>query len=522
MARQHGNMTVAVVDKNGHPLMPTNSYRARHLKKSGRAVTYAYQPVYTIQLLDVEFVPEKNMVQDIELTCDTGYEHIGGSVCSEKHEYLHREYDLLPDETEKHNDCRKYRQGRRNRKRYRAPRFNNRKGAITEDGFAPSIRNKRDRHIDIIKSVCKVMPITDVYMEMGDFDTQALKAIEEGKPLPQGTDYQQGEQYGFLTLRAAVFSRDDYTCQCCGRDAFHDKAILHEHHMGFWKGDRTNRMANLLTVCEKCHTPKNHKPGGELYGLEPKLKSFKGATFMTSVRWNMIDKLKKALPGVRIHITYGAATKLSRQRLHLKKSHANDAYAMGNFHPKYKAHLERFRKRRRNNRVLEKFYDAVYIDTRDGIAKKGSQLGCNRTKRNIPRNNPNNERKYRGEKISKGHRNIRKQHYKLSPGDRVRCETDKKMYVVNGTQGNGRTVQLRTTKVVPLSKLQPMVKKGKTLPVAAGQKLALINTKEKHEVLSVDVTANTAVMQWFKGVKPDTLTRVSAYKTGWERIMPNN
>ena len=94
MRQHHGIVTVAVVDKNGHPLMPTNSYRARHLKKSGRAVTYAHRPVYTIQMLDVEFDPEKNMVQEIEVTCDTGYEHIGVSVCSEKHEYLQREYDL--------------------------------------------------------------------------------------------------------------------------------------------------------------------------------------------------------------------------------------------------------------------------------------------------------------------------------------------------------------------------------------------------------------------------------------------
>ena len=192
---------------------------------------------------------------------------------------------------------------------------------------------------------------------------------------------------------------------------------------------------------------------------------------------------------------------------------------MGNFHPKHRSHLEHFKKRRRNNRVLEKFYDAVYIDTRDGTEKMGSQLGCNRTKRNIPRNNPNNERKYRGEKKAKGHRSIRKQHYTLSPGDKVWCSTDKKMYIVNGMQNNGATVQLRTTKVVPLDKLQPMKKKGKTIPIAANQKLALISAKEKHTVLSVDEGTNTAVMRWFKGVNPSTLTRVSSYKTGWERIV---
>ena len=59
-----------------------------------------------------------------------------------------------------------------------------------------------------ISRISKVMPVTDITMEMGNFDTQVLKAKEEGKPLPQGTDYQHGERYGIATLREAVFARD--------------------------------------------------------------------------------------------------------------------------------------------------------------------------------------------------------------------------------------------------------------------------------------------------------------------------
>jgi hypothetical protein len=64
----------------------------------------------------------------------------------------------------------------------------------------------------------------------------------------------------------------------------------------------------------------------------------------------------------------------------LAKTHANDAYAMGEFHPKHRHQEEHFKKRRRNNRVLSKFYDAKYLDVRDHTIKKGDQLGCNRTK----------------------------------------------------------------------------------------------------------------------------------------------
>ena len=202
--------TVAVISASGKKLMPTNSYRARKLLKKGRAVIYKYRPVFTICLLD----REDGKTQPMEYCCDTGYQHIGISVKSRKHEYVNRQYDLLSDETEHHNTQRKYRRTRRSRLRYRKARWNNRKSLICEDGFAPSIRNKRDRHVDLLNRFYDVMPITSAVFEMGQFDTQVLKAIEEGKPLPQGTDYQQGERYEIATLREAVFTRDGYQCIC--------------------------------------------------------------------------------------------------------------------------------------------------------------------------------------------------------------------------------------------------------------------------------------------------------------------
>ena len=152
---------------------------------------------------------------------------------------------------------------------------------------------------------------------MGQFDTQVLIAMEEGKPLPQGTDYQHGEQYGYATLREAVFSRDNYTCVCCHKGINNNK-ILRIHHLGYLSGDRSNRMGNLATVCTDCHTAKNHKFGGKLYDLKPEIKSFKGATFMTSVRWDMLKKLREILPDdIEIKVTYGAATKETRKQLNM-------------------------------------------------------------------------------------------------------------------------------------------------------------------------------------------------------------
>ena len=445
---------VFVVSNIGKQLMPTTEYRARKLLKSGRAQIYKHRP-FTIMITD----REDGETQPIEYKCDTGYQNIGISICSEKHEYVHEERILLKDETERHNDCCKYRKTRRNRKtRYREPRFDNRKGMVAKDCFAPSIRNKRDIHVALFKMYCEVIPITSAIFEMGQFDTQLLKAIEEGKPLPEGKDYQQGERYGIETLREAVFTRDGHKCQICGKTPFKDKVILKVHHIGFWKNDRTNRIGNLLTVCEKCHTPKNHKPEGKLYGLNPRLKQFKGATFMTMVRYDMLKRLKEVAPDVEIHMTYGAKTKIRRKSLNIVKTHANDAYVMGNFIPKHRQRPVCYQKLRRNNRILSKFYDAKYIDIRDGSTKSGQQLSCNRTNRCISRNNPFNERIYHGEKLSKGRCNIRKKHYSLRPGDAVLYNG--KWHTVKGIQNNGDYIALTDSKPVKTSKVTNVIHSG--------------------------------------------------------------
>lgn len=439
--------TAAVISASGKKLMPTNSYRARRLLKSKRAVIYRYRPVFTIKLAD----RTDGYTQPIEYKCDTGYQHIGISICSDTKEFVNEQRDLLKDEVKRHSNSRKYRRTRRNRLRYRKARWENRKGMISKDGFAPSIRNKRDVHVRLHEEYYKVFPITKTIFEMGQFDTQALKAVEAGLPVPVGTDYQRGEQYGYATLREAVFARDNYTCICCGKSAIKDGVKLKIHHIGYLSGDRSNRMANLGSVCENCHTSKNHKPGGKLYSLKPKLKTFKGATFMTMVRYSMVKQLKATTPDVNIKVTYGAATKLARKDLNVKKTHSNDAYCMGELHPKHRSDFKHYKKCRRNSRVLSKFYDAKYRDLRDGSVKTGSQLSCGRTNRKISRHTKLDERIYRAHKITKGRVSTRRQHYSVRPGDKVLY--DGKVYFVTGMQSNGTCVKLTNGKVHSLKKV---------------------------------------------------------------------
>lgn len=425
-------MVAFVVSKNGERLMPTTRLgRVRHLIKDGKAIIVKRKP-FTIQLM----YETTTYVQDMELCIDTGYEHIGVSLKTAKKELVSEERELLKDEKQRHDEQRRMRRTRRNRLRYRKPRFQNR--GRNEGWVAPSIRNKRDRHIDLIRGIVAVAPVTDIYLEVGQFDTHVLAAVQEGRPIPQGVEYQYGPLYGKDTLREAVFERDGFRCRVCGR-GIKENAILHEHHMLFWKNRHANRMAELITVCEKCHTSRNHQPGGKLWGLDMQLPNTTAAAFMNIVRWQIYETVK-SLP-CNVHLTYGVITKRSRLDLCLEKTHANDAYAMGQFRPTVRAETCCYRKLRRNNRCLEKFYDAVYIDIRDGSRKKGAQLGCERTNRREPRNSEKSLRAYRGTKVSKGRRNIRRRRYDIRPGDKVRFEG--KVYVAGGAHSNGTHVMLR-------------------------------------------------------------------------------
>ena len=435
---------VFVISKNGERLMPTKRLgKVRHLLKNNKAVVIKYNP-FTIQLT----YDTKSYVQPMELCVDTGYEHIGLSVKSKTTEYISGQYNMLANEKQHHDDCRKYRRTRRNRLRYRKPRFNNRVSSKKEGWLAPSLKHKADLHISLISKYVDVAPIVDVYVEVGQFDTTVLAAVQAGLPIPKGVDYQYGPNYGINTLREAVFQRDGYTCRFCGKNSFKDGAVLHMHHILFWKNRHGNSLKELATCCDRCHTPANHQNGGLLWGKEIKFKGVPEAAFMNSVKWYVYNETKKL--GINTHLTYGADTKESRLNLNLEKSHINDAYSMGNYHPDDRAIPMYFKKKRCNNRVLSKFYDAKYIDSRTGKKATGKELYNGRIKRNHNLDSENLH-KYRAKKVSKGRISVRTKRYNIQPGDIVLFEEQK--YISRGCQNFGKYIKLNNQKVVSVKKV---------------------------------------------------------------------
>ena len=99
---------------------------------------------------------------------------------------------------------------------------------------------------------------------------------------------------------------------------------------------------------------------------------------------------------------------------------------------------------RRNNRELETFVDAKYIDIRTEEKVSANDLNNGRRVRNKNKNGEN-LRKYRGPKISKGCRRIKKQkRYTYQRNDLVKYKG--KIYRVLSNQGNTNSVTLEGKK----------------------------------------------------------------------------
>lgn len=290
------------------PLMPCKEAKARKLLKSGKAKIARRNP-FTIQLL---FECE-NVTQDITLGVDAGSKHIGLSAATDKKELYAAEVELRNEIVDLLSTRREYRRTRRNRKtRYRKPRFDNR---VRSDGWlAPSVQNKVDTHLTVVRRVHEILPITRIIVEVAAFDIQKIK-----NPDIECIEYQHGEQLGFWNVREYVLFRDGHTCQCC-KGKSKDK-ILNVHHIESRKtgGDAPN---NLITLCETCHKcyhegtvklPKNIKRG----------MTFRDATFMGIMRWAFYNRLKELY--LNVSLTYGYLTKNTRIRNGLPKTHCVDA-----------------------------------------------------------------------------------------------------------------------------------------------------------------------------------------------------
>lgn len=305
---------VFILNKHGKPLMPCKPRKARLLLTSNKAKIIKQYP-FTIQLL----YGSTGYTQNTSLGVDTGQRHIGFAVTSQDKVLYQSEVELRQDTHKLLYKRKIYRQNRRSRKtRYRKERFLNRISKKRDKSWLPpSVSQKVTHNINWINQYLNVLPKLSLHIEIGKFDM--AKMIN---PNISGKEYQQGPLYNWNNVKYYVLARDNYTCQLCHKK--HKK--LNVHHIIYRSKGGSDRPSNLITVCEDCHTIKNHRPGGILYKWyqEKKqvTKSYSGANFMNILRKRII----KAFP--EAHFQYGYQTVVERKSLNLPKGHFTDAISI--------------------------------------------------------------------------------------------------------------------------------------------------------------------------------------------------
>lgn len=329
---------VYVQDINGKPMMPTTRYgKVRRLLKDKKAVVVNLCP-FTIKLTYVT----SDYKQKIVLGVDAGTKHVGLSATTKSKELYSSEVILRNDIVDLLSTRRELRKARRNRLRYRKPRFDNRVKSKRPGWIAPSVKYKIDAHIRVIDNVCSILPISRIVIEVAQFDTQKIK-----NPDISGKEYQEGDQLGFWNVREYVLARDGHKCQYCKGKS--KDSILNVHHIESRKTGG-NSPSNLITLCETCH--KEYHKGN----IKLKVKrgtSFRDAAAMGIMKWKLLDKLKSLYPNVSM--TFGYITKHNRIKHEIKKSHISDAFVISkNFEAKRPGYYFKEKLVRRHNRQIHK------------------------------------------------------------------------------------------------------------------------------------------------------------------------
>ncbi len=309
-------MKVFVVSHEGKPLMPTTPRRARLWLKEKRARVVSREP-FTIRLR----FQTTSYTQGATVGVDTGSKVVGIAAITNGEVVVQAEVHLRDDIHAKMTQRRQYRRNRRSRKtRYRPARWANRRRRA--GWLSPSVRSKAEATVKAVRYVASLLPVKQVTIEVGSFDTQKIQ-----NPEITGITYQQGELYGYL-VREYVLTKWKRTCAYCGATGV---PLQLEHLLPKARGG-SGRVSNLTLACEPCNKRKGTQTAKE-FGhpqLEAQAKKpLKAAAHVSSLKTAVVTRLRAQFGSDRVRITFGYITKYKRiQVLRLPKSHANDAVAI--------------------------------------------------------------------------------------------------------------------------------------------------------------------------------------------------
>ncbi len=308
---------IYVVAASGKPLMPTkNQKKVWYWLRKGLAEVVRREP-FTIRLR----FETTEYTQPVTVGVDTGSQTVGIAATSNSEVIYQAEVHLRDDISSKVTQRRQYRRTRRSRKtRYRPARWANR---CRPDGWLPpSVRSKCDATLKAVRSIATLLPVNQVNVEIGSFDTQKMQ-----DPEVAGVTYQQGELHGY-SVREYVLSKWKRKCCYCGTTGI---PLQLEHIVPRSRGG-SDRVSNLALACEPCNLKKGNQTASEFGYPEIQAQArlpLKDAAHVSSLKTAVVARLCELFGSDHVGLTFGYETKYKRiQILGLPKSHSYDAVAI--------------------------------------------------------------------------------------------------------------------------------------------------------------------------------------------------
>lgn len=308
-----------VQDINGVVLSPTKEEKAWYLIRKGKAKLIEKDPM----VIQLQREQENTDLSKFKIGIDPG-DITGIAIVQESHLDVYSNKAVFKAEIKHRNDIKKkmtvraeYRRARRGEKRHRPVRFNNRASSKREGRIAPSIKNKKDEILRVLRFLLKYISISSIYYEDVSFD---IRALTDGYK-PYNWQYQKSNRLD-ENIRKAVVLRDNCTCQMCNAT----DTLLEVHHITPRSQNGNNTLKNLITLCSYCHSivtgnEDDYKSyfynliDGRQVALAPAMHVMQGKKYLYSQLSSLSD----------LYLTTGGDTANKRIDWGIDKTHSNDA-----------------------------------------------------------------------------------------------------------------------------------------------------------------------------------------------------
>ena len=359
---------VYVLNKKGKPLMPTTRCgHVRKLLKEKKAVPVCNNP-FTIRLK----YETPDVVQSLYLGIDTGRENIGIAVSEENGNcvYLAELETHNKSIKKKMTERREFRSERRRHKRISKQRKAIKNGTTIQNGYDTVLRSKKEckskiviypgmeegithkviqgaeaqfnnrkrkenwitpsgrqliqMHMNAIKSVQKILPVSHIIIERISFDFQKL-----ANQNIHTWQYWKGPLYGFKDYKDYIDSEQNGICLLCGKNH-----IEYYHHIVSKSNGGSDNINNIAGLCYNCHYGNDgvHKneASKQLQTLKEGLKQKYKISLLNSVMPVLIEEVSEFCinNNYKFSVTDGYSTSLTRKQMNLPKTHCIDAYCI--------------------------------------------------------------------------------------------------------------------------------------------------------------------------------------------------